>query len=235
MDDIEALFSLRGASREQLRFIPDEHGGAVAGRLVVIDPDRDTGRNRTHRLHALRVGRLFDSIQRRTPLLRDRCEVRPRHRDGRRLPAPAEPQVLADVELHPGLAGRRSDPRDAPLHPQALGRVQDPRLRLRRLRPLRHLEHLPDAQGRLGQRGAPFTVLLRAPGPLPRSDASGHHRLRASDPSTARRRHQARQGRPEERPLLQDPTSRGRRRSSNCSRWACAPSNRRWRSGGSTT
>ena len=43
MDDIEALFSLRGTSREQLRFIPDEHGGAVAGRLVVIDPDRDTG------------------------------------------------------------------------------------------------------------------------------------------------------------------------------------------------
>jgi DNA topoisomerase-6 subunit A len=43
MDDIEALFSTRGTSREQLRFIPDEHGGAVAGRLVVLDPDRETG------------------------------------------------------------------------------------------------------------------------------------------------------------------------------------------------
>jgi DNA topoisomerase-6 subunit A len=43
MDDIEALFSLRGASREQLRFVPDEHGGAVAGQLIVLDPDRDTG------------------------------------------------------------------------------------------------------------------------------------------------------------------------------------------------
>ncbi|MEE9607429.1 MAG: DNA topoisomerase IV subunit A [Myxococcota bacterium] len=43
MDDIEALFSTRGASREQLRFIPDEHGGAVAGRLIVLDPDRETG------------------------------------------------------------------------------------------------------------------------------------------------------------------------------------------------
>jgi DNA topoisomerase-6 subunit A len=43
MDDIEAMFSLRGTSREQLRFIPDEHGGAVAGRLVVLDPDRETG------------------------------------------------------------------------------------------------------------------------------------------------------------------------------------------------
>jgi len=43
MDDIEALFSVRGVSREQLRFIPDEHGGAVAGNLVVLDPDRETG------------------------------------------------------------------------------------------------------------------------------------------------------------------------------------------------
>ncbi len=43
MDDIEALFSIRGLSREQLRFIPDEHGGAVAGNLIVLDPDRETG------------------------------------------------------------------------------------------------------------------------------------------------------------------------------------------------
>ena len=43
MDDIEALFSIRSISREQLRFVPDEHGGAVAGRLVVLDPDRETG------------------------------------------------------------------------------------------------------------------------------------------------------------------------------------------------
>jgi DNA topoisomerase-6 subunit A len=43
MDDIEALFSVRGVSREQLRFVPDEHGGAVAGRLLVLDPDRETG------------------------------------------------------------------------------------------------------------------------------------------------------------------------------------------------
>jgi len=43
MDDIEALFSVRGVSREQLRFVPDEHGGAVAGQLIVLDPDRETG------------------------------------------------------------------------------------------------------------------------------------------------------------------------------------------------
>jgi DNA topoisomerase-6 subunit A len=44
MDDIEAMFAMDGVSREQLRFIPDEHGGAVAGRLIVNDPDLETGK-----------------------------------------------------------------------------------------------------------------------------------------------------------------------------------------------
>jgi DNA topoisomerase-6 subunit A len=44
MDDIEAMFSVQGVSREQLRFLPDEsYNGAVAGQLVVLDPDRETG------------------------------------------------------------------------------------------------------------------------------------------------------------------------------------------------
>ena len=43
MDDIEALFSLQGVAREQLRFRPEDHGGNVAGALVVIDRDRETG------------------------------------------------------------------------------------------------------------------------------------------------------------------------------------------------
>src|SRR5688572_15604406 len=42
MDDIEALASLEGLSREQLRYRPEEHGGSVAGNLVVVDRDRDT-------------------------------------------------------------------------------------------------------------------------------------------------------------------------------------------------
>ena len=40
MDDVEAMF---GVIREQLRFVPEEKGGEVAGRLVVIDRD-NTGR-----------------------------------------------------------------------------------------------------------------------------------------------------------------------------------------------
>lgn len=43
MDDIEALFSVENVTREQLRFIPDQHGGAVAGALTVIDHDLETG------------------------------------------------------------------------------------------------------------------------------------------------------------------------------------------------
>jgi DNA topoisomerase VI subunit A len=43
LDDIEAMFAARGVTREQLRFIAEEHGGAVAGELVVVDKDTDTG------------------------------------------------------------------------------------------------------------------------------------------------------------------------------------------------
>ncbi len=42
MDDIEAMM---GVNREQIGFIPEEKGGAVAGELTVIDIDSDTGKN----------------------------------------------------------------------------------------------------------------------------------------------------------------------------------------------
>lgn len=40
MEDVEAFF---GVNREQLGFVPEEKGGDVAGRLVVIDKDTETG------------------------------------------------------------------------------------------------------------------------------------------------------------------------------------------------
>lgn len=43
MDDIEAMFSVDGISREQLRFYPEDHGGTLAGELVVVDRDPVTG------------------------------------------------------------------------------------------------------------------------------------------------------------------------------------------------
>src|SRR3989344_5668030 len=41
MDDIEAMFMV---NREQLGFVPEEKGGDIAGKLVVIDKDTDTGK-----------------------------------------------------------------------------------------------------------------------------------------------------------------------------------------------
>jgi DNA topoisomerase-6 subunit A len=43
MDDIEAMASMHGLSREQLRFYPESHGGSVAGRLTVVDRNPATG------------------------------------------------------------------------------------------------------------------------------------------------------------------------------------------------
>jgi len=40
MEDVEAFFAV---NREQLGFVPEEKGGDVAGRLIVVDHDRDTG------------------------------------------------------------------------------------------------------------------------------------------------------------------------------------------------
>jgi len=67
MDDIEALFSVQGLSREQLRFVPDEHGGAVAGNLVVMDPDRETGE--VERIDCTRFGSGAYSIPSNVELL----------------------------------------------------------------------------------------------------------------------------------------------------------------------
>lgn len=40
MDDIEAMLAV---NREQMGFLPEEKGGDVAGRLIVVDKDPDTG------------------------------------------------------------------------------------------------------------------------------------------------------------------------------------------------
>ena len=54
MDDVEAMFSVQGVSREQLRYVPDEHGGAVAGELIVYDTDLQTGK--TEKIDCTRFG-----------------------------------------------------------------------------------------------------------------------------------------------------------------------------------
>jgi DNA topoisomerase VI subunit A len=41
MDDVEAMYEV---NREQLGFIPEEHGGSVAGKLIVIDKEQRSGK-----------------------------------------------------------------------------------------------------------------------------------------------------------------------------------------------
>jgi DNA topoisomerase-6 subunit A len=41
MDDVEAMLMV---NREQMGFIPEEKGGDVAGKLIVVDKDQDTGK-----------------------------------------------------------------------------------------------------------------------------------------------------------------------------------------------
>ena len=43
LDDIEGMFSVREVTRENLRFVPEEHGGSVVGALMVVDRDPETG------------------------------------------------------------------------------------------------------------------------------------------------------------------------------------------------
>ena len=68
----------------------------------------------------------------------------------------------------------------------------------------------------VGQRRAPQRVLLRAAGALPGRHAAGHHRLQAAHAPAEGRRHQARQGRPEERPVHPAPQGLAATPSNNC-------------------
>ncbi|MDH3762994.1 MAG: DNA topoisomerase IV subunit A [Gammaproteobacteria bacterium] len=68
MDDIEALASMHGLSREQLRFYPESHGGSVAGHLTVIDTEPETGE--TLEIDCTRLGSGAYSVPRSVEHLR---------------------------------------------------------------------------------------------------------------------------------------------------------------------
>jgi DNA topoisomerase VI subunit A len=74
MDDIEAMASLQGLSREQLRFYPETHGGSVAGRLTVIDMNPATGE--TIEVDCANLGSGAYSIPRSVEHLSFRSEAR---------------------------------------------------------------------------------------------------------------------------------------------------------------
>ena len=161
MDDVEAYF---GVNREQLGFIPEEKGGDVAGRLVVIDHDRDTGQ--VLRIDCTKFGSGAYSIPISVEQLQFETKRRfhPRDRDRGHVSTAGKTQLLEKGQLHPGQHGRRSDPRLPPLHPPA-GRFQkDPGLCFCRRRSVRNHQHLPNAESRLRKCRAPERVLLRPAG-----------------------------------------------------------------------
>jgi len=74
MDDVEAMASVHGLSREQLRFYPETHGGSVAGRLTVIDRNPATGE--TIEVDCANLGSGAYSIPRSAEHLSFRTEAR---------------------------------------------------------------------------------------------------------------------------------------------------------------
>ena len=203
MDDIEAMFSMRGVSREELRFVPDEHGGAVAGQLIVLDPDRDTGR--VERIDCTRFGSGAYSIPSNVEHLSFETKAKfilAIETGGvfQRLQSHKFWQqrncILVSMAGVPTRATRRfirklSDECKIPVYafvdcdPYGISNIY---------RTLKVGS---------GERSAPLAVLLCAAGELPRRDAAGHHRLRTPDPPASGRRHQACEGRLEERSVLQ--------------------------------
>ncbi len=73
MDDIEALASMHGLSREQLRFYPESHGGSVAGPLTVMDTDPETGE--AIEIDCARLGSGAYSVPRSVERLRFRTDA----------------------------------------------------------------------------------------------------------------------------------------------------------------
>ncbi|MGZ3322004.1 MAG: DNA topoisomerase IV subunit A [Xanthobacteraceae bacterium] len=74
MDDIEAIASEHGLSREQLRFYPETHGGSVAGDLTVVDRNPATGE--TIEIDCARLGSGAYSIPRSVEHLNFRTQAR---------------------------------------------------------------------------------------------------------------------------------------------------------------
>jgi len=177
MDDVEAFFSV---NREQLGFIPEEKGGDVAGRLIVVDHDRDTGK--VLRIDCTKFGSGAYSI----PISVEHLQFETNADFILVIETAGMFQRLvkhnywkkADCILVS--MGGGSDTGMPPFHPAPCGLQEDSCVCFRRRRPLRHHQHLPDAQGGVGECRASERVLLRPPGALPRHHAPGHHRLQAA-------------------------------------------------------
>src|SRR6267378_1893246 len=203
MDDVEALFEV---NREQIGFVPEEKGGEISGKLIIVDKDSETGK--PLKIDCTKFGSGAYSI----PISVEHLKF---ETDADFILVIETAGMFQRLVKHKYwktancvLVSMGGLP---PLHPPP-GRLQeDPRLRLRRRRPVRYFQHLPHAQGRLRERGAPERVLLRPAGALSGDHAAGHRRLQAPHPPAQGRGRQARPRRHQERPVLPAPQGLGRR------------------------
>ena len=203
MDDVEALF---GVNREQLGFIPEEKGGEVAGELVVIDrtarPARSSGSTAPSSAPAPTRSRSRSS----TSSSRRRPKFILVDRDRRHVPAARQAQatgrqancILVSMGGVPTRACRRfirrlADDKKIPVYvfvdgdPYGISNIY---------------RTLKVGSGNAAHINEFFCV------PQARflgRHAAGHHRLQAADPPAEGRRHQAGQGRAQERPVLPAP------------------------------
>jgi DNA topoisomerase-6 subunit A len=193
MDDIEAMFSMYKVSRERLRFIPDEHGGAVAGQLIVYDPDIETGA--VERIDCARFGSGAYSIPSSVEHLSFETKAK---------------FVLA-IETG-GMFQRLQSHKfwqKAKCILVSMGGVPT-RATRRFIRKLSEEAKIPvyafvdcDPYG-ISNIYRTLKVGSGNAAPLPGSDSSGHPGLQAAHPSPQGGRHQARQGRAQERSFFQE-------------------------------
>ena len=114
MDDVEAML---GVNREQLHFRADEHGGEVAGELIVIDRDRRSGKRLE--IDCTRFGSGAYSV----PTVVEDLElphegqVHPGRRDQGHVRAAGGGGLPQGPPLHPGVDGRRAQPGVPAVHP----------------------------------------------------------------------------------------------------------------------
>ncbi len=205
MDDIEAMFSVHGVSREQLRYIPDEHGGAIAGELLVHDTDLESGKTET--IDCTRFGSGAYSIPSLVEHLRFETKAKfvlcietggmfqrlQSHKFWSKAHC-----ILVSMAGVPTRATRRfvrllSEQCKLPVYafvdcdPYGISNIY---------------RTLKVGSGNAAHINRFFCVPRRE---LPRRHAPGHRRLQAADPPAQGRGRQARQGRAQERSVLRAP------------------------------
>ena len=139
IDDVEAMFEV---NREQLGFIPEEKGGDVAGKLVVIDKDQETGKQL--KIDCTKFGSGAYSIPISIEHLRfgNQCEVYTRNRNRRDVSKAGKTQLLEEGKLHINLHGRCANQGMQKIYQALVRGEKDSCICFCRWRPLWYQQHI---------------------------------------------------------------------------------------------